>query len=234
MGKVCVKEFREVIKVLNDLKECLSREEYSEEAVKLVSESVGSIEYLLSTDYVMDPRYCRSLLGEAKRLLGRCRSGGLTLELMSSIRYFSRVTKAMKYRFTPLRSKLVLAYRLYLAGMITFFAIASFLGHSYLLPALIMIVPFFLALNYLRSLKSSGMLLAIASVPLPIVLGIITVNYCVYLLTHSSVSDVASRLHVAPSLATALVIGSLVAGLITSICLSIATYLFIRFRYAFT
>ena len=234
MGKVCVKEFREVIKVLNDLKECLSREEYSEEAIKLVSESVGSIEYLLSTDYFIDPRYCRSLLGEAKRLLGRCRSSGLTLELMSSIRYFSRVAKAMKYRFTPLRSKLVLAYRLYLAGMITFFAIASFLGRPYLLPAILIIVPFLLALNYLRSLKSSGMLLAIASVPLPIVLGIITVNYCIHLLTHSSVSDVASRLHVAPSLATALVIGSLVAGLITSICLPIATYLFIRFRYAFT
>ncbi len=234
MSSKCVKELREVTDVLKDLRECLSREEFSSEAIKLVNESLGTIEYLLSTDFLADPRFCKSLLTESKRLLGRCRSGGLTIELMSSIRLFSRVVKAMKYRFTPLRSKLVTAYRLYLAGMITFFAIASFWGRTYLLPTLIMIVPFILALSGLRSLKSSGFLLALASVPLPIVLGVVTTQYCVHVITSGLVSEVASKLHVSNLLAHALILGSLVASLITSVALTLATYYFIRFRYAFT
>ncbi|ADV64640.1 hypothetical protein [Desulfurococcus mucosus] len=115
---------------------------------------------------------------------------GLPGDLVKELDTLVKWCKMAPYDFTD-RIRLVRkGYRYYLTGMILFFILAGTFAQAYAVSALMLALPALMAMSMMKKRRSTGLMLAYASMPLPLVIFTWILGYAVYAFTNPAEASV--------------------------------------------
>ncbi len=187
----------------------------------------------VTVDNVELAKFLLRTASELKKATLDLKSEGVK-EYVKEVNKVLRYSRAARYDFTNLALKVKSAYRAYIIGLIPYFILSGFFGLAFAITALVLMFPVIISIRGMKRRSSMGLLLASASIPIPLVLGALAINYGIHALQDpSEISSVAAQLHIPYAAAEGLVALTLVLGVIELISLSYAAIMFYKHRHAF-
>ena len=155
-------------------------------------------------------------------------------EYIKEVSAMNRYSKVAPYDFAGKVKELQKAYRAFLFGMIPFYIVSGIYGPAFAITALILVIPTLLSMISLRKRGSIGLMLALAVMPVPIVLGAFSVRYGIYALSHEEeLMKIANAFHRSLTFAQGVAVLVAVLGALSITLLSYAAYSLYRHRHAF-
>jgi len=155
-------------------------------------------------------------------------------EYMNLISSLNKYSKVAPYDFSGDVKGLQKAYRAFLFGMVPFYLVSGIFGPVYAMTALILIIPTILAMLSLRKRGSLGLLLSFAVMPIPMVMGALSVRYAIYALNDpTELSRIAGTFHKGLTFAHAVVVLIGILGAASLVLLGYASYMLYKHRHAF-
>jgi len=145
-----------------------------------------------------------------------------------------KYSKAAPYDFAGYMKYVNRAYKAYVWGMVSFFVVTAFLPLEFKITSLILLIPIILSLLSLRKRGYSGLMLAFAAIPIPLITGALALRaYMEVFITPNALQEAAQGLGVSTSTAQ-LIAGIMVLfGIAEIALLSYAIYMLYKHRHAF-
>ncbi|AHF79443.1 hypothetical protein [Thermococcus paralvinellae] len=155
-------------------------------------------------------------------------------EYVRDVERINRYSKAAPYDFSGKIKELNKVYKAYLYGLVPFFIISGVFGPAYAITALILVIPALLSLFSMKKRGSLGLMLAYAVIPIPLIMGAMTIRYSIWaLMNQQEVQKVAEALGKSIGFAQATLILLLVLSVLEFTLLSYAAYGLYKHRHAF-
>lgn len=155
-------------------------------------------------------------------------------DYVRDVERINRYSKAAPYDFSGKIKELNKVYKAYLYGLIPFFIISGIFGPAYAITALILVIPALLSLFSMKKRGSLGLMLAYAVIPIPLVMGALTIRYSIWALTTpGELARIAEQMGKSIGFAQFAVIFLLVLGIIEVTLLGYAAYGLYKHRHAF-
>ncbi len=196
-------------------------------------ENLARLSKEVTVDNVELARFLLRISSKLKEATVNLKSEGVK-EYVKEVDKVLRYSRAARYDFTNLALKVKSAYRAYIIGLIPYFILSGFFGLAFAITALILMFPVIISVRGMKRRSSMGLFLASVSIPIPLVLGALAINYGVHALQDpSEISSVAAQLNIPYAAAEGLVALTLVLGVIELISLSYAAVMFYLHRHAF-
>ena len=146
----------------------------------------------------------------------------------------NRYSKAAPYDFAGKIKELNKVYKAYLYGLIPFFIISGIFGPAYAITALILVIPALLSLFSMKKRGSLGLMLAYAVIPIPLIMGALTIRYSIWaLMSQQEVQRVAEALGKGIGFAQATLVLLLALSVLELTLLGYAAYGLYKHRHAF-
>jgi len=146
----------------------------------------------------------------------------------------NRYSKAAPYDFSGKIKELNKVYKAYLYGLVPFFIISGIFGPAYAITALILVIPALLSLFSMKKRGSLGLMLAYAVIPIPLVMGALTIRYSIWaLMNQQEVQRVAEALGKGIGFAQATLVLLLALSVLELTLLGYAAYGLYKHRHAF-
>ncbi|MCX8184932.1 MAG: hypothetical protein RMI56_00035 [Sulfolobales archaeon] len=186
----------------------------SEVVRKYVERARYSLDYVIENiryDNVELARLINNKVREVYSKAPSLRNQKLSTEEMKKV---VRLCSLAVYEFTNKIVEVRRAYRSYIWGMVIFFVLGGTYSLPFAVSALVLALPCVMAMSFLKRRRAMGYMMALSTIPLPIVILSNIAYYCAYALSSASeLSNVASQygmseLHVT-TLLTLLLIGGL-------------------------
>jgi len=161
--------------------------------------------------------------------------GALPRDVVAELERLAKWCKMAPYDFTNRIKYVRKGYRYYLWGMILFFITAGTYAQIYAVSAMLLALPAIMGMSFMKKRRATGLMLAFASMPLPIAIFSWIISYVVVyaLPSISEVEYIASEHGITMELAYLILLLYLAAATLGIILLSMATYLLYRNRHAF-
>jgi len=223
---------------LDALKRLSSSKQLGEPKLRrMLEEAASSLELVLreiSVDNVELARLINSKAGELESRIKGLKPGALPRDVVAELERLVKWCKMAPYDFTDRIKYVRRGYRYYLWGMILFFITAGTYAQIYAVSAMLLALPAIMGMSFMKKRRATGLMLAFASMPLPIAIFSWIISYIAYAFTSSSeVEYIASEYGITMELAYLILLLYLVAATLGIILLSMATYLLYRNRHAF-
>lgn len=155
-------------------------------------------------------------------------------EYVRDVERINRYSKAAPYDFSGKIKELNKVYKAYLYGLIPFFIISGVFGPAYAITALILVIPALLSLFSMKKRGSLGLMLAYAVIPIPLVMGALTIRYSIWaLMNQQEVQKVAEALGKGIGFAQATLVLLLALSVLELTLLGYAAYGLYKHRHAF-
>ena len=145
-----------------------------------------------------------------------------------------KYSKAAPYDFAGYMKYVNRAYKAYVWGMVSFFVVTAFLPLEFKITSLILLIPIILSLLSLRKRGYSGLMLAFAAIPIPLITGALALRaYIEVFITPTALQEAAQGLGVSTSTAQLIAGVMVLFGIAEIALLSYAIYMFYKHRHAF-
>lgn len=155
-------------------------------------------------------------------------------EYMKEVDAILKYSRAAPYDFTNRMKYVNRAYKAYIYGLIPFFILGGLFGPQFAITSLILVIPILLSVLSLRKRGYTGLMLAFAVLPIPILMGAFAIRYALYALTTpGEIQQIVEQTGKSLATAQGLVILMLVLGIIDITLLTYAGYMFYKNRHAF-
>lgn len=155
-------------------------------------------------------------------------------EYMKSVEAMLKYSKAAPYDFAGYMKYVNRAYKAYVWGMVSFFVVTAFLPVEFKITSLILLIPILLSLLSLRKRGYTGLMLAFAAVPIPLITGALAVRaYMEVFISPSGLQEAAQGLGISPTTAQIVAGVMVLFGIAELLLLSYALYMFYKHRHAF-
>ncbi|NJE26933.1 alpha-glucosidase [Thermococcus sp. MV5] len=155
-------------------------------------------------------------------------------EYMKDVEAMLRYSRAIPYDFAGYMKYVNRAYKAYVWGMISFFVVTAFLPVEFKITSLILLIPILLSLLSLRKRGHTGLMLAFAALPIPMITGALAVRaYLDVFISPTGLQEAAQGLGVSPSTAQVIAGAMILFGIAELMLLSYALYMFYKHRHAF-
>ncbi|MDI3474481.1 MAG: hypothetical protein PWQ79_1502 [Thermococcaceae archaeon] len=155
-------------------------------------------------------------------------------EYMKDVEAMLRYSRAAPYDFAGELKHLNRAHKAYVWGMVSYFAVTAFLPTAFKITSLILVIPILLSLLSMKRRGYMGFLLAMSSIPIPMITGAIAARvYLEVLLSPEGIQEAAEGLGVSTTVATAVAGLMLVLGVASVLLLGYAAYMLYKHRHAF-
>jgi len=155
-------------------------------------------------------------------------------EYLKDVEAMFRYSKAAPYDFAGLMKYVNRAYKAYVWGMISFFVVTAFLPVEFKITSLILLIPILLSLLSLRKRGYTGLMLAFAAIPIPLITGALAVRaYIDVFINPTALQEAAQGLGVSPTTAQIVAGVMVLFGIAELVLLSYAIYMFYKHRHAF-
>ncbi|MEM3849276.1 MAG: alpha-glucosidase [Zestosphaera sp.] len=152
----------------------------------------------------------REVYSKASSLRGR----ELSREFVEDVEKVVRWCGLAVYEFTDRIAEVRRAYRSYVWGMVVFFVLGGTYSLPFAVSALVLALPCIMAMSFLKKRRAMGYMMALSTMPLPMVILANISYYCIYALTNASErSGVASQYGMGESYATLFLVLLLVGSL---------------------
>lgn len=175
---------------------------------KAFDEARKALDYSIQNILRDNLDYAKSLHSKSLELIRKVEStsqGPIRKEVIEELKLFLKYCRMSVYEFTDKIKEVRRAYRAYLWGMIIFLILGGTYRMEFALSAIVLVFPIILAMGGLRRRSSMGLMLAYATIPLPLVIFVMILSYAAYAITDpEEISSIASAYGV--SLETALVL----------------------------
>lgn len=155
-------------------------------------------------------------------------------EYLKDVEAMFRYSKAAPYDFAGLMKYVNRAYKAYVWGMVSFFVVTAFLPVEFKITSLILLIPILLSLLSLRKRGYTGLMLAFAAIPIPLITGALAVRaYIDVFINPTALQEAAQGLGVSPTTAQIVAGVMVLFGIAELVLLSYAIYMFYKHRHAF-
>ncbi|ALM76437.1 hypothetical protein [Thermococcus barophilus] len=155
-------------------------------------------------------------------------------EYVRDVERINRYSKAAPYDFSGKIKELNKVYKAYLYGLVPFFIISGIFGPAYAITALILVIPALLSLFSMKKRGSLGLMLAYAVIPIPLVMGALTVRYSIWaLMNQQEIQRIAEAIGKGVNFAYATVLLLLLLSVLELSLLGYAAYGLYKHRHAF-
>ncbi|MEM1705212.1 MAG: alpha-glucosidase [Thermosphaera sp.] len=200
-------------------------------------EAVKSIEYSMQRLVTDNVEFARSLKQKSSELILKIESikeAAIPKSLSDELKLFLKYCKMSVYEFTDKIKDVRKAYRAYLWGMITFLVLGGTYRMEFAVSAIVLAFPIILAMGGLRRRRSMGLMLAYATIPLPLVIFVMILTYALYAVTRvEEVGFIASAYGVSLETAFLILTIVLIASASGLILLSYSLKKLVENRHAF-
>lgn len=155
-------------------------------------------------------------------------------EYLKDVEAMFRYSKAAPYDFAGLMKYVNRAYKAYVWGMVSFFVVTAFLPVEFKITSLILLIPILLSLLSLRKRGYTGLMLAFAAIPIPLITGALAVRaYIDVFINPTALQEAAQGLGVSTTTAQIVAGVMVLFGIAELVLLSYAIYMFYKHRHAF-
>jgi len=155
-------------------------------------------------------------------------------EYMKDVNAMLRYSRAAPYDFAGEIKHLNRAHKAYVWGMVSYFAVTAFLPVAFKITSLILVIPILLSLLSLKRRGYMGFLLAMSSIPIPMITGAIATRvYIDVFLSPNGIQEAAEGLGVSTTTAMVIAAIMLVFGVASVVLLGYAAYMLYKHRHAF-
>ncbi|WP_448579391.1 alpha-glucosidase [Thermosphaera sp.] len=196
-----------------------------------------ALEYSIRNIVRQNIEYARSLRGKSFEVLSEIESlkqAFIPKSLLDNLKLFLKYCRMSVYEFTDKIKEVRKAYRSYLWGMIIFLLLGGTYRMEFAVSAIVLAFPIILAMGGLRRRRTMGLMLAYATMPLPMVIFVMMLTYAVYAFNNpEEISFIASAYGVSMETAYLLVALVSLGSFIGLILLSYALKKLVENRYAF-
>lgn len=177
---------------------------------KAFDEARKALEYSIQNMLRDNLDYAKSLHSKSLELIRKVESTSqepIHKEVIEELKLFLKYCRMSVYEFTDKIREVRRAYRAYLWGMIIFLILGGTYRMEFAISAIVLVFPIILAMGGLRRRSSMGLMLAYATIPLPLVIFVMILSYAAYAITDpEEVSSIASAYGVSLETAFALIV----------------------------
>ncbi|MBC7095005.1 alpha-glucosidase [Thermococcus sp.] len=153
---------------------------------------------------------------------------------MKDVEAMYKYSKAVPYDFAGYMKYVNRGYKAYVWGMVSFFVVTAFLPLEFKITSLILLIPIILSLLSLRKRGYSGLMLAFAAIPIPLITGALALRaYMEVFINPTALQEAAQGLGVSTSTAQLIAGVMVLFGIAEVFLLSYAIYMFYKHRHAF-
>jgi len=153
---------------------------------------------------------------------------------MQSVDEILKFSRLAMYEFTDRIKEVFKGYRIYALGMIFFFMLSGLLPATLKVVTLFLLIPVLLSLWTLKKRRYLALMSAFILIPLPIIIGILTIGNGVHAITNPAMlQEIAESMAKSLTFVRALLILTIVLGALEVVLLSYAAYELYKHRHAF-
>lgn len=188
----------------------------------------------LKYDNIDLAKLVRDKASEVYSKISSTRTRELPKEAVDELKRLIKWCGLAVYDFTDKINDVKRAYRAFIWGMIIFFILGGSFNQPFAISALLLALPAIMAMSFLKKRRVTGYILALTTIPLPLVIFVNIVFYSVYALTNpSELSNTASQLGMGVAEFTILLSLVLIGGLAGLILLTYAVATLYKTRDAY-
>ncbi|ADG90691.1 hypothetical protein [Thermosphaera aggregans] len=204
---------------------------------KDIDQAKEAVEYSIRYMVRDNIEYAKSLREKSFEILSKVetlKQAPIPKALVDDLKLFLKYCKMSVYEFTDRIRDVRRAYRSYLWGMIIFLLLGGTYRIEFAVSAIVLAFPIILAMGGLRRRRETGLMLAYATMPLPMVIFVMMLTYAFYAFNNpEEISFIASAYGVSTEVAYLLVALVSLGSLVGLILLSYALKKLVENRYAF-
>ncbi|MGB9828159.1 MAG: alpha-glucosidase [Thermosphaera sp.] len=208
-----------------------------EKLEKDFSQAKEAVEYSIRYMVRDNVEYAKSLRQKSFEILSKVESFSqdfVPKSLLEDLKLFLKYCRMSVYEFTDRIKDVRRAYRSYLWGMIIFLLLGGTYRMEFAVSAIILAFPIILAMGGLRRRRATGLMLAYATMPLPMVIFVMMLTYALYAFNNpEEISFIASAYGTSIETAYLLIILVSLGSFIGLFLLSYALKKLVENRYAF-
>lgn len=225
---------------LNEARELLEKIEKAVKDERLSKELVkaeNNLDYVirnLKYDNVDLAKLIRDKANEVYSKLSSTRTSDLPRDAIEELKRLIKWCGLAVYDFTERARDVKRAYRAFIWGMIIFFILGGSYAQPFAISALVLALPAIMAMSFLKRRRATGYILAITTVPLPLVIFVNIVFYTIYALSNpDELSSAASQFGLGTSEFAVLLALIMIGGIIGLALLSYAVATLYKTRDAY-